>query len=169
MRELLLLLISIALFETVILCFAEGERMRRVVRLVGGSAMALALLSTVMRFDYAAYAASLRREALEMQTDTDEIRDEAQRLNRSLIEEACAAYIRNRAKNLGVALQDVQVKLAWDVSGFWYPEEAELTLAENQQYSAALQDAIQTELGIAPDAQHWRKDGQANELEETAG
>ena len=168
MRELLLLLISIALSEAVILCFADEERMRRVVRLVGGSAMALALLSAVMRFDYAAYAASLRREELEMQTDTDEIRDEAQRLNRRLIEEECAAYIRNRAEDLGIALQDVQVKLAWDVSGFWYPEEAELTLAENQQYSAALQDAIQTELGIAPDAQHWRKDGQANELEETA-
>ena len=167
MRDTLLLLIAIAFTETIVQCFSDGEALRKTVRLVGGAAAAIAILSSLLQFDYAAYAASLREELLTVQPDTEQAQTEASRLNRLLIEEECAAYIWDRARAIGIALQDVKVTLAWDPAGFWYPAQAELTVSSDATQSSALSDVIQTELGIAPDAQHWREDGQKNELEDT--
>lgn len=167
MRDYLLLLISIALTETIVQCFSEGEALRKAVRFAGGTALAIAVLGGAVRFDYAAYAASLRREMLAQQPETTQIQAETRRLSRLLIEEECAAYIRDRAQSLGVVLTDVKVTLAWNTSGFWYPVQTELTTPSGSGRSSALSAWIQSELGVAEDAQYWREDGQEDELEDT--
>ncbi len=165
MRTLLLQLIALALLTAAALLFADGDRMKRAVRLIGGVAMATLLMSSVVQLDYAAYASELRKQTLLEMPDLEQTRADAERLDRLLIEQETAAYIWFRADELNVALLDVSVSLAWNTEGYWYPEKAVIWVPVGQGRNAALSDLIRSELGIPPEAQRWEEEDPADELD----
>ena len=93
MRSLLLELISLAMLTSAALLFADGERMKNAVRLVGCIAMTTLLLSNIVHPDYSAYSSELRKQSLREMPDLQQTQADAERLDRLLIEEECAAYI----------------------------------------------------------------------------
>ena len=158
MRSLLLELIGIALLQSIVMLFAGNDSTRRIIQLVGGVAMTLLLISGVMRFDYAAYASALWPQQEQGLWNGDLVREENDRLNRLLIEQECAAYILDKARELNVELLDASVGLSWSTNGYWYPSQASLVVPKGAGKSAQLADLIQTELGVPMEAQTWRED-----------
>ena len=165
MRSLLLELISLAMLTSAALLFADGERMKNAVRLVGCIAMTTLLLSNIVHPDYSAYSSELRKQSLREMPDLQQTQADAERLDRLLIEEECAAYIWNKAEERNVEIVDVTVSLAWNTDGYWYPEKAVIRIPAGQHRNDSLSDLIWTKLGIAPDDQHWEEDEPSDELD----
>ena len=81
--------------------------------------------------------------------------EEADRLNRTIIERECAAYILDNADALGISAADAAVTARWSEEGFWYPWESRVSCPEGGR--AALSEAIEAELGIPPERQSWEE------------
>ena len=76
-------------------------------------------------------------------------------LERTYIEEQCAAYILAKAGQVGAEVESVSVRAQWDDGALvWYPREAVMT----GRYSEALARAVEAELGIPPERQSWREE-----------
>ena len=157
MRQMLLALIGITLLQSVCILLADDAKHKAILQLTGGIAMVIILLESILSFDYDAYASSLRREQNDVEM-TDAAQSETMRLNRLFIEQECRAYILDKASSLGADLTDAAVTLSWDTDGFWYPSAAELTIPAHGERSAALADAVQTDLGISSLSLTWREE-----------
>lgn len=159
----LLGLIGVAMLAAVAGFFAPKGAMARVLKLIGGVAMTAALLAPLLDFDYASYAAALQRYDVDAVWDAEAAAQTENRLNRLVIEDACGAYILDKAAQLGVPLSGVEVTVQWSAAdGVWYPDTATLRLPAGGAPSAALENAIESDLGIPAECQKWSEDAQAN-------
>lgn len=165
MRSFLLELISLAMLTSAALLFADSERMKSAVKLVGCVAMTTLLLSNIVHLDYSAYSSELRKQSLLEIPDLRQTQADAERLDRLVIEEECAAYIWNKAEERNVEIVDVSVSLAWNSEGYWYPQKAVIRVPAGQHRDDLLSDLIWTELGIAPSDQQWEEDKPSDELD----
>lgn len=75
------------------------------------------------------------------------------RLNRTVIEQHCAAYILDKAQQLNMGDAEVKVSVQWSTEGFWVPYSFET----NREYCSELAEYIEAELGIPAQRQQWRK------------
>lgn len=75
-------------------------------------------------------------------------------LNRQVIEQKCEEYIMDKAKELGLRIDEIKVNTHWDSGGFWMPDNVEI----NHGYSMALSEYIETELGVPTELQQWNDD-----------
>lgn len=125
----------------------EG-RVRRVLRIVCGAVMAVALLSPVRAFDLDLYARAVAQYGEEARALGETAEAESDRLSRGIIEEECAAYIWDKADTLGLQVSSVQVGAHWSDDGCWYPWEAELAVTGDTAALEALSAAVESELGI---------------------
>ena len=155
MKTVLLALVGLAMLETLVSLFAGSDTMRRTVKLIGGTAMGVLLLSQVMQFDYAAYSAAIRTSRADLAWDRAEAEQTQARLNRMIIEAECSAYILDKAAAKGLPLSSAEVTLSWSTEGYWYPSGVMLT---GTAADDLLADAIETDLGIPRWAQEWRED-----------
>lgn len=163
-KSWLLTMTGVALITTIASFFATSGSMKRVLKLIGGVAMAIALLSPLLKFDFAAYAASLQLYNGSAAWDSTAVEETEKRLNRTIIESECSAYILDKAAQLGVPLTGVQVAVQWSTTdGVWYPCAATLTQPAGAEKSAALADIIEADLGISSERQEWREDVQQDE------
>lgn len=156
MKETLFALIGVSLLQCMLLLTVKDDRGRRILNLVGGVAMATVLLSGVTAFDFQTFAAALQREQLELQSEVDSIRENANHLHRRYIESEFAAYILERAAQMEIELSDVTVTVAWSSEGYWYPVHAELKLKNHEADLTSLQQLLESEMGIPIDEQIWR-------------
>ena len=162
-RSWLLTMTGVALVSAIASFFASGGSMKRVLKLIGGVAMAAALLSPLLKFDYAAYASSLQLYSGSMTWDPAAVEETENRLNRTIIESECGAYILDKAAQLSVPLTDAQITVQWSTDGFWYPCAVTLTQPAGAEKSAALAGIIEADLGIPSERQEWREDAQQDE------
>ena len=132
----------------------EG-RVKKLVKLMCALAVISAVLSPVISIsmkDYSAYLAQYRSMADEISAQAQE---DDKKLNRTYIEEACEAYILDKAESSGIALETVSVRAEWDSRGFWYPVSAELTGDADGAGQEYLSKLMEAELGIAQKEQRW--------------
>ena len=80
---------------------------------------------------------------------------EADRLNRTIIELECAAYILDKADALGLAVSSAAVTARWSEEGFWYPWESRAACSESDRET--LSAVIEAELGIPAERQSWEE------------
>jgi hypothetical protein len=144
-----------AILTGLALSLTPRGRVHNVLRLICGTVMVLALISPVLRFDFAAYSLSLAqyREAAEgIAAGAAESTD---RLSRTIIEEECAAYILDKAQVLGVTCSAVTVSVKWGDGGCWYPYEVYLEAQGQESAKNSLAGIMEAELGIPCERQHW--------------
>lgn len=160
----LLTMTGVALITTIASFFASGGSMKRVLKLIGGVAMAAAFLSPLLKFDFSAYAASLQLYNDSAAWDSAAAEETEKRLNRTIIESECSAYILDKAAQLGVPLTGAQVSVQWSTTdGVWYPSAVTLTQPAGTEKSTVLADIIEADLGIPSERQEWREDAQQDE------
>ena len=156
MKETLFSVIGIALLQSILLLIVKDEQSGKLLKMIGGVAMAAALLAGFTAFDYQTYAASLKREQTEIRAKVDSIEENANTLHRRYIESECAAYILENAAQMQIELTGVTVTLAWNANGFWYPVHADIVLKDHHADTAPLKQLLESEMGIPLEEQIWR-------------
>jgi stage III sporulation protein AF len=155
LREWVLSLTGAALLAAFALALTPEGRVRRVTRLLAGVVLALALVRPLADFDFDGYAASLAVSRDAAATAADGWEDAGKRLERTLIEAESAAYISDRAAELGLRVEAVSVTAKWGDALCWYPYEATLRSGTDDLARRALEARIASELGIPPERLHW--------------
>ncbi len=162
MREALFSLIGISLLQCVLLMIIQDESTGKVIKLIGGAAMAAILISGVKDFDYQTYASALQQKQAETYWDAEAVKNDVALLNRRYIESKCSAYILERASQMQIELLSAEVTLAWNTDGFWYPVHAEMTVTEENTELYMLKRLIESELGIPIAEQIWRAENESD-------
>ena len=148
-------LVGAAVFCALAAALCPEGRPKRVLRAACGVVMAAALLSPVVELDMQALPEAIARYGEAARAVADGAEEEADRLNRTIIERECAAYILDKADALGLSASEASVTARWSEEGFWYPWECRVSCAEGGR--AALSRAIEAELGIPPERQSWEE------------
>lgn len=134
------------------LALTPAGPVKKVVQLLCGAVMTAALLSPLLQIDLTEYSWNLARYRAEADALTGGAEALRQSLDRNIIEETMCAYILDKARSCGAAVQGAQVSLQWSTEGYWYPVSAVL----QGTYDAAFARWMEAELGILERAQTWR-------------
>jgi len=153
LRNWILGICGVSLITALALSVPMDGKVRRVARLVCGMAMIIALVRPALDFDYAAYSQYLQSYKLDLAEDAGAFDEVNERLTRSIIQEETAAYIWDKAEELGLPLSAVSVNSELAGDGGWYPYEA--WLDAGGLISTALSDYMEAELGIPRVRQYW--------------
>lgn len=132
----------------------EG-RERRIASLCVTAALVLMLLGLFRSVRLDSYAVSLA----EMRSAADAISADAEterrELSRLVIERECAEYIMDKAADLSLAVNSVDVGARWCREGVWVPERVSIALSADGAGRAKLAALIEAQLGIAEENQEW--------------
>ena len=135
-------------------------RVNGVLRVVCGAVMTIALLSPVVDFDFGVYSESLEKYRIEADAAANSASKSEDILSRTIIENECAAYILDKAVEVGLTMSSVRVSARWSVDGFWYPYEAAMEASGTQAAKTELAEIVASDLGIPPDRQVWEEDAE---------
>lgn len=154
MKGYLFSLTAAALLSALVLALVPEGSVRRTVQLGCGLLLALTALSPLLKLDYDAIA----KQIAEIRLDTETVRTGVEVQNRELqariISEQAAAYIWDKADEMGVALE-VEVETQDRGSGP-YPWRATLTGACGGEKRTALTQYIEENLAIPEARQVWQ-------------
>ena len=155
MRNWLCGIAAASILSSIALMLCPAGRVKSITRLVCGIVCALALISPLTKPDIAGLSAAMASYGREAQIITQNAEEERKMMERTYIEEKCAAYISDKAEELGLAPAYVTVTARWDEEGLvWYPAAAEIGC----RYSAELENAVEASLGIAPERMSWQSE-----------
>lgn len=155
MNEWLRSIIYASVFCALALSLTPEGRVKSAEKLICGIVILLVIFMPVFSFNYDSYASFTAKYAELGKELSESGRDKTIKLNRTLIEDELCAYILDKAKNGGMDICDVSVKLTWDDEGYWYPVSAcisgSFTMAEREKLGAL----IEAELGVPEENQSW--------------
>ncbi|MBE7016709.1 MAG: hypothetical protein E7420_00925 [Ruminococcaceae bacterium] len=154
LRSWILGLAGAAIFCGLITELCPSGAAKKVLKLLCGAVMSIALVSPLIKLDMPSYSLNLAKYRNHAENISLSAKNEADSYSRSFIEEQCRAYILDKAVSLGIHVNDAAVKMKWNSAGFWYPYECII----NGDYNAVLADYIECELGLGADKQKWRTD-----------
>lgn len=155
LREWILTLAGAAAFCAVANAICPKGRVRNVLGLVCGAVMTLALVSPILDFNMDAYSAALSRYRTEAELALSDAGEKGAALERTIIEEECAAYILDKAESLGMTSAAASVRVRWNGEGGWAPDEATIRAAGTETQRAELRHRVEAELGIPAERQYW--------------
>ena len=154
MKGYLFSLTAAALLSALVLALVPEGSVRRTVQLGCGLLLALKALSPLLKLDYDAIA----KQIAEIRLDTETVRTGVEVQNRELqariISEQAAAYIWDKADEMGVALE-VEVETR-DLGSGPYPWRATLTGTCGGEKRTALTRYIEENLAIPEARQVWQ-------------
>lgn len=152
LRDWLLHVTAASILSSAALTLCPPGRPKHVLRLVCGVVCALALASPLTQLDIGSLSAGMAAYGQRAERVTREAEEEKKLLERTYIQDRCAAYILGKAADTGAAVTAATVLARWDDTlRAWYPWQASLTGA----YDAELARLIEAELGIPPERQDW--------------
>ena len=154
-RAWLLGVVCAAMMIALAECLVPEGNVKRVLRMAGGMALVLAAVNPVLKLDEKVLTEITGDYSAEAQEYREELQKTQDILYESIIAENAAAYISDKAKELGVACS-VFVTVAWDdevpclqsvrVKGMWTTEQREL-----------LRNVIERDLGIPEAMQYFEE------------
>lgn len=160
MKEWLQAIVAASVISSAALILTPPGRVRWVTRMACGILCSLAVISPVLQLDMEALSVNIASYEKEAQSVTENAREEAKILERTYIEQECAAYILSKAEENGVPLGPVEVSARWDDGeGVWYPWSAEL----EGEYSPRLSVLLEATLGIPSERQIWSDSEEGSE------
>ena len=152
-------LCALSVFCAAAMQLTPESGIKRVLGLLCTAALLCAALSGIRQIDTGSYALELARVREREKTFAANSGEARERLNRLVIEEECRTYILDKARQLGLEPEELEVELRWDLEGLWVPASVTLRCSGTEKQIAALSGAIQTDLGIAREDQRWTEDG----------
>lgn len=146
-------IIGVSLLSAVALTVTPKGRVYGVLRFICGLATVLVMLQPLLQVDLDSYAENLALYRADYAALSASAQEESGRLERTIIENECAAYILDKANALDVPVQSAAVHARWS-GECWVPYEAAVTVPAGTD-AAALARAIVSELGIPGERQEW--------------
>lgn len=132
---------------------APESPVKTVMAILSSLILMLVILEPVATLDMSAYAASMAKYHEMEKRLSAEGEEMNERLNRMVIEEEYRAYIRDKAKEQGIDLEDIRLEMSWNTDGYWMPTGAELYLGGGGENMPRLGSIIESELGISREKQ----------------
>ena len=155
MKQWLLGIVYAAVISSAALTVVPTGRVKNVTRLCCGLLCALAMVGPVLELDMEKLSVSIAAYEQAAQSVVENAQEEAKTMERTYIEEKCAAYILGKATEAGAAVSGAAVTARWDAeAGVWYPWAVSVEGA----YSASLAKAMEADLGIPAQRQTWEED-----------
>jgi hypothetical protein len=142
--------------SAVTLTLTPESRTKRVVSVVCGFVVLLALIKPVRGFDYSVFSRSLARLCAEAEEFTAPALTANENLTRRIIEEKYAAYILDKARALGMTDIAVAVTAERGADGYWYPGHVSVAASDESRRDALMYE-IEAGLGVPPEQQSWTK------------
>jgi len=155
LREWVIGLMGAALVSAAATALAPEGRTRRIVQLVCGLAVIVALLAPVKELDLESLAAFSEKYGEEGRAAAARAADTEEMLLRRIIEQRTEAYILDKGHALGIEDLAVQVTAEKTEEGAWIPKRARLNTRADAFLRQKLQAAIEAELGIAAEELNW--------------
>ena len=158
LRTWILGLVAAALISGIALSITPKGGARRAVSLACGFLTIAVMIGPLRDFDFESYASFM----VEFNSDTEayglSLENENDRLVRALIEEKSAAYILDKAAELGITGLQAEVGTKLGEGEYPYPWEATLSGEVSEEQKDALSNAIEAQLGIPAERLHWELD-----------
>ncbi len=152
MKAWLMGIVGAALLASLAEMLCPAGRVKPVLRLLCALVCALAVAEPLMELDMKSLSIGLASYRQQAQQITESEEEEAKMVQRTYIQEECAAYILTQAEARGLTLSSVAVTAQWDEGeALWYPWEVQIDGA----YSPALAAAIEEDLGVPEERQRW--------------
>lgn len=132
----------------------EGS-VKRVAGILCSCVLIITAVSPLRDFDFDYYAhliTNYREREAEINRRGDEI---SERLNRTVIQAECEAYISDKAEKLGLNIKSAKVELKWNADSAWVPYSAQITADIAPAGRKKLADVLLAELGILPERVEW--------------
>lgn len=133
----------------------EGT-VRRICRLAGGLVLALAAVNPVLKLDEGAISRALTEYRVTAEDYGAALVEKNNLLYKTIIEEETAAYILDKAKELGISCH-VEVVFAYDEQGNPYPSQVTVLGRLTQLQQDQLSRLIETDLGVLPKYQRFER------------
>lgn len=129
------------------------------VKSVMGVLSSVILMLTILRplgeIDIKAYGESLAKLHEMEQSLEYEGEDIRKRLNRLVIEEEYCAYIKDKAEENGIRLDELEISMAWSTDGYWMPASLKLGVSEKNIRTEGFASLLEAELGVSINDQVW--------------
>ena len=142
-------------FGALLTLLPEG-RERSIASMCATVALITMFLSFVVKANWKGYSAALaqtRDAAAMIESNAEKSRS---RLSRLVIEQECEEYIMDKAMDLGLQLDCVEISCSWNREGVWVPETVVITTMKGTEAAGKLSSWIEAELGIETARQEWR-------------
>lgn len=130
-------------------------RVKNVLKLICGLVLVCSMAGPLINPSGEFLAMSISEYRQKADEITADAMDEANSLNRTLIEEEISAYISDKAMDMGESVQNVSVSMSWSKEGFWYPVSVTIEGFVSETGKKRLGAAIEGEIGVAAENQHW--------------
>ena len=130
-------------------------KVKNVLRLVCGLVLVCSMAGPLINPSGEFLAMSVSEYRQKADEITANAADEANSLNRTLIEQELSAYISDKAVDMGENLQSVSVSMTWSSEGFWYPTSVTIEGSVSEAGKTRLGAIIEGELGVTAENQYW--------------
>ena len=128
--------------------------MHRTGQFVGSLVLVLAVLSPVAQLDLPDMAKAISRARMEAREAVTGVETGNQEILIALIKEDCETYIWDKARDMGLVLEEVVVTVEEGV-GYPYPTGVTITAGLAPAQQLALMEWIEETLGIPQEKQEW--------------
>ena len=156
-RQWLLGITCVALVAALAESLTPPGAVRKVGRLTGGLVLLIAMLHPLMALDQDALTRALTEYRLELSTYSDELEEENRSLMKGIIEEQCAAYIQDKAEEMGI---QCQISVEVGEEGDWpVPESVTVFGSLSEEQQAELTQAIEVDFAIPAERQSYQSGG----------
>lgn len=155
-REWLLGVTCSAMVMALAESLAPEGGVKKVCRLAGGLVLLLAAIGPVVKLDEDAMAKALAEYRVTAQDYSDSLAERNNLLYKTIIEENTAAYILDKAEEMGISCQ-VEVTYAYDDEGSPYPCSVTVRGSWTEEQQIHLSLFLENDLGISVQRQQLER------------
>ena len=155
-RQWLLGVTCTALVLAIADSLAPEGNVKKVCRLAGGLALLIAAVSPVLRLDREELSQAVSEYQASVQAYEKELEEKNVLLYQTIIEETTAAYIVDKAEELGISCQ-AEVTFAYDEDGVPYPWEVTAQGVWTEEQLGQLCRLVEDDLGVPGQRQHYEE------------
>lgn len=155
-RQWLLGVTCTALVLAVADSLAPEGSVKRVCRLAGGLALLIAAVSPVLHIDGVMISQAVSEYQAVVQTYEKELEEKNVLLYQTIIEETTAAYIVDKAEELGISCQ-AEVTFAYDEDGVPCPWEVTAQGVWTEEQRSQLSQLVEADLGVPGQRQYYEE------------
>ena len=156
LRQWLLGIACTALILAAAESLAPVGGVKKVCRLAGGLALLLAAVGPLLRLEVGALADALEGYREQVRGYEEALEEQNNLFYQTIIEESTAAYIVDKAKEMGISCQ-VEVTFSYDENGAPCPWEVTARGDWTDEARETLERLLEGDLGIPPQRQHYEE------------
>lgn len=150
----LLSVAAVGLLVSLILSLLPEGPLRRSGTFVGSLLLILAVLSPLVKLDADTIAQAIARVRMEAREAVSGVETDNREILAAIIKEDCETYIWDKARDMGLVLEEVVVAVEEGV-GYPYPTGVAITAGLAPAQQLALMEWIEETLGIPQEKQEW--------------